>query len=98
MVDSGTTSGDGNGEGKDEQARSLPGARDVARKVLVDDKDPRLPWWVPLPGLAVAGGWAGYEGVMGGGSLFLDTLLWPGAGIFVLVTIATFLGWQLDID
>lgn len=98
MADDGTTDGDGNRAGNSEQARSLPGPRDLARQAMVDDKDPRLPWWVPLPGLAVALGWAGYEGVVGSGSLFLDTLLWPGAGIFVLVTIATFLGWQLDID
>ncbi len=98
MADRGTSS-DGDSEGTDEQARSLPSARDVARKVLVDDKDPRFPWWMPLPGLAVAGGWAGYEGIVaGGGSPFLDTLLWPGGAIFVLVTIATVLGWQLDID
>jgi hypothetical protein len=98
MADHGTTSGDSGSDGDGTQTRPLPSPRDVARKALVDDKDPRLPWWVPLPGLAVAGGWAGYEGVMGGSSLFLETLLWPGAGIFVLVTIATFLGWQLDID
>ena len=96
MTDGGTTDGGGEGERK----RTLPGPRDLARQALVDDKDPRLPWWLPLPGLAVAAGWAGYDAVVigVGGSPFLETLLWPGAAIFVLVTIAAFLGWQLDID
>ncbi len=95
MADGSTTDGDGDRE----RTRALPGPRELARQALVDDRDPRLPWWVPLPGLAVALGWAGYEGIVGGGlSLFAETLLWPGAGVFLFVTIATFLGWQLDID
>ena len=74
-------------------------ARDLLRHALVSDEDPRLPWWLPLPGISLALGWAAYEGVAGGGmSQFLDTLLWPGAGLLVLVTVAVFFGWQLDID
>ena len=82
----------------DEEARR-PGALGLLRAALVDDEDPRFPWWLPLPGLGVAATWAAFEGSMGDGfSEFLSVLLWPGAGIFVLVTAATFLGWQLDID
>lgn len=76
-----------------------PGPGDLIRSALVDDQDPRFPWWVPLPGLVLALSWAGYEGaVAGGASTFLSTLFWPGAGVFVLITVATYFGWQLDID
>ena len=73
------------------------GARDLLRQALVDDQDPRFPWWLPLPGFAIALTWAAYEAVAAGGD-FLPTLLWPGAAILVLVTIATWFGWQLEID
>ncbi len=74
-------------------------ARDLLRRALVSDEDPRLPWWLPFPGLSLALTWAAYEGVAGGGMPeFLATLLWPGAGLLALVTVAVFFGWQLDID
>ena len=88
---------DANGQ-REKRSRRVR-ARDLLRGALVSDEDPRLPWWLPLPGLSLAVGWAAYEGVVGGGmSEFLDTLLWPGGGLLVLVTVASFFGWQLDID
>ena len=85
------------GDAAEESRRA--GALGLLRSALVDDDDPRFPWWLPLPGLGVAATWAAFEGSMDGGfSEFLSTLLWPGAGVFALVTAATFFGWQLDID
>jgi hypothetical protein len=74
----------------------VSGATELLRQALVDDDDPRFPIWLPLPGLALAAGWALYE-ASGGGS-FLPTLLWPGTAIFVGGMLAAWLGWQLDID
>lgn len=73
------------------------GATELLRDALVDDDDPRFPFWLPLPGILLASGWALYDASAAGGS-FLPTLLWPGAAIFVLGTLAAWLGWQLDID
>jgi hypothetical protein len=73
------------------------GAGELLRDALVDDDDPRFPIWLPLPGIAATAGWALYDANVGTGA-FLPALLWPGAGIFVLTTLATWLGWQLDID
>ncbi len=78
-----------------------PGARDLLHRALVDDEDPRFPWWLPLPGVALAALWATYQAVTtggGGAGEFFTTLLWPGLAIFGLATLTTFLGWQLDID
>ena len=79
-----------------ENAQPGSGAGELIRDALVDDKDPRFPIWLPLPGIAFAGGWALYDASSGGS--FLPTLLWPGAPIFALTTLASWLGWQLDID
>lgn len=73
------------------------GAGELIRDALVDDDDPRFPIWLPLPGIAVAAGWALYETSAGNGA-FLETLLWPGVAIFLGATLASWLGWQLDID
>lgn len=91
-----------------EADRSVPSAGELLRGALVDDQDPRFPWWLPLPGLAVALSWAAFRAATAGTPsaldeasgvrVLLETLLWPGAGIFVLATLATFFGWQLDID
>ena len=72
-------------------------ARELLRAAFVDGEDPRFPLWLPIPGLIGAIGWAAYESVTGAGA-FLPTALWPGVAIFVLVTLAVFFGWQLDID
>lgn len=75
--------------------------RALLRSALVDDEDPRFPWWLPLPGLALAFVWAAYEATTGDGSAvatLLGKLLWPGVPIFLLTSLATFFGWQLDID
>ncbi|MFA7249012.1 MAG: hypothetical protein WC273_05205 [Dehalococcoidia bacterium] len=91
--------------------RSEPGARghvrrdapdavtpaDLLRQALVDDDDPRFPRWLPLPGIALALGWAGFTAATAGAD-FLHAVLWPGAPIFALTTIATWLGWQLELE
>ena len=88
-----------NGSPPRKAKQGRPGARDLLRWALVNDDDPRFPWWLPLPGLALAASWAGFEGITGGGvAVFLSMLLWPGGGLFLLTTVAVFLGWQLDID
>jgi len=71
--------------------------RELLRGALVDDDDPRFPLWLPIPAVLVTAGWALYDASAGGGD-FLPTLLWPGAAIFVGTVIATWLGWQLEID
>lgn len=79
-------------------AEGVPaGATELIRDALVDDDDPRFPLWLPLPGIAAAAGWAFYDASSGGGS-FVPTLLWPGVAIFLGTTVASWLGWQLDID
>lgn len=77
------------------------GARELLRAALVGDEDPRFPWWLPLPGGALALGWGAWQAVSadgGAGGAFLGTLAWPGPAIVALGTLATFLGWQLEID
>lgn len=73
------------------------GASEVLRDALVDDDDPRFPLWLPIPAVLVTAGWASYDATAAGGDFFL-TLLWPGVAIFAGTIIATWLGWQLDID
>lgn len=66
-----------------------------------DDDDPRFTWWLPLPGVALALGWAAWQATsadLDAGGTFARTLLWPGAGLFVGGLLAAFLGWRLDID
>jgi hypothetical protein len=89
--------GDKSSAPSDESSGAGAGATELLRDALVDDDDPRFPFWLPLPGILLAGGWALYDASASGGS-FLPTLLWPGAAIFVLGTLAAWLGWQLDID
>lgn len=69
----------------------------LLRDALVDDDDPRFPRWLPLPGIALALGWAGFTAATAGAD-FLQSAVWPGAGIFALTTLATWLGWQLELE
>ncbi len=70
---------------------------ELLKQALVDDDDPRFPRWLPLPGIALALGWAGFTAATAGAD-FLHAVLWPGAGIFALTTVATWLGWQLELE
>lgn len=87
-------------------AESAPvGAGDLLRQALVNDDDPRFPWWLPLPGVGLAIVWAGYRAAAASIDpasapleVFLTTLLWPGVAVFLLTTAATWAGWQLEID
>jgi hypothetical protein len=71
------------------------------RSPMLEDGQPWLTWWLPLPGIALTALWAAYQTVAGdgdpGGTL-LRTLAWPGVAIFVVTTITTYFGWRLDID
>ena len=77
------------------------GARELLRAALVNDEDPRFPWWLLLPGVVLALGWGAWQAANadgGAGGAFLGALAWPGPAILALATLATFFGWQLDID
>ena len=85
--------------GRDSPRRTR--ARDLVRSALVNDEDPRFPWWLPLPGVALALAWGAWQAVGAegaAGSAFVGTLFWPGPAIVALATLAAFLGWQLEID
>lgn len=69
----------------------------LLKDALVDDADPRFPRWLPLPGIALALGWAGFTAATAGAD-FMQAVMWPGAGIFALTTLATWLGWQLELE
>lgn len=89
-------------------AASVPTPRELLRHALVNDDDPRFPWWLAVPGIALAVLWAGYRAAAASAAgdpagaapleVFLGTMLWPGAAIFVLASLATWAGWQLEID
>jgi hypothetical protein len=71
------------------------------RSAMLEDGQPSFPWWLPLPGTAFALLWAAYQAASsegGAGAAFLETLLWPGAAIFVLTTVISYFGWRLDLD
>ncbi|MBM3141412.1 MAG: hypothetical protein FJZ92_14705, partial [Chloroflexi bacterium] len=55
------------------------------RSPVLDDGQPRFPWWLPLPGVLVAAAWAAYAGAAGdGGAAGAGrALLWPGPAIAV---------------
>ena len=38
----------------------------LLKDALVDDDDPRFPRWLPLPGIALALGWAGFTAATAG--------------------------------
>lgn len=85
-----------------------PSAGELLRHALVNDDDPRFPWWLAVPGLALALVWAGYRAASASASVdpnatgplevFVRTLVWPGVAIFLLASVATWAGWQLEID
>jgi hypothetical protein len=82
------------GDGRDDAGPVTP--TELLRQALVDDEDPRFPRWLPLPGIALALAWAGYQAVAGDAGL-LPTLGMSFA-IFVGTTVAAWFGWQLEID
>jgi hypothetical protein len=93
---------DGTAEG---ETVAPPTATELLRTALVNDDDPRFPWWLPVPGLLLALAWAGYHAAVAAAGTgeepldaFVQTLVWPGAGLFILATAATWFGWQLEID
>ncbi len=69
---------------------------ELLRQALVDDEDPRFPAWLPLPGAGLAIGWAAYQATAGDAGV-LPTL-GVSTAIFAGITVATWLGWQLEID
>lgn len=94
-------------ESRQRAEEAVPDARDLLRQALVNDDDPRFPWWLPVPGVLLAVLWAGWRAVSAsaagaeagaGLDMFLSTLMWPGVGIFALTSVATWAGWQLEID
>ena len=69
---------------------------ELLRQALVDDEDPRFPAWLPLPGIALAAGWSAYQVIAGDAGVL--PALGISAAIFAGTTVATWLGWQLEID
>ena len=71
------------------------------RPAMLDDGQPWLPWWLPLPGLALVVLWAAYVAAATSGdgtAVLMRTLIWPGSAIFVVTTATTYFGWRLDLD
>lgn len=68
----------------------------LLRTALVDDEDPRFPRWLPIPGVLLGLAWAGYQATAGDAGA-LPTL-GVSIAIFAGTTLATWLGWQLEID
>lgn len=74
---------------------------EILKSAFVDAADTRLPLWLPIPGALITLVFATYIGLTGESNqikLILATIVWPGFGIFLGVTVATWLGWQLEID
>lgn len=60
-----------------------------------DGQQRQQPRWLPIPGLAIAGGWATIQGASGSGmDDFIPTLLWPGTVLYILTTVTTYLIYQ----
>jgi hypothetical protein len=70
------------------------------RSAMLDDGQPWLTWWLPLPGIAFAMLWAGYQAVSADDAIttLMRTLAWPGAAIFLVTTVTAYFGWRLDLD
>lgn len=85
----------------DGEPESDEAADGTLRSAMLEDGQPSFPWWLPLPGVLLTLAWAAYRAVGAeedGGSVLLETLLWPGLAIFVLTTVTTYFGWRLDLD
>ena len=67
------------------------------KTILVNDDDPRFPIWLPIPALFVTLGCTFYA-VTTSSIGFFESLIWPGSAIFFCTLVATWLGWQIDID
>lgn len=71
------------------------------RSAMLDDGQPWLTWWLPIPGIAVALTWGAYQAVSAaepGVDALLAALWWPGSALFVVTTLVTYFGWRLDLD
>jgi len=71
------------------------------RSAMLNDGQPWLVWWLPLPGVALAALWAAYDAASGSGDAglaFVRTMAWPGLPIFLATTVTTYFGWRLDLD
>lgn len=76
-------------------------ALEILKSAFVDAADTRLPLWLPIPGLLITLIFATFMGLTGESDhlqLILSHIAWPGFGIFLGVTVTTWLGWQLEID
>jgi hypothetical protein len=71
------------------------------RSAMLQDGQPWLTWWLPIPGIAVALTWGAYQAVSSaepGLNALLAALLWPGSTLFIVTTLVTYFGWRLDLD
>ena len=74
---------------------------EILKSAFVDAADTRLPLWIPIPGALITIIFASYIGLSSESQQIksiLTTIAWPGSGIFLGVTVTTWLGWQLEID
>ena len=73
----------------------------IVKDALVDAADSRFPMWLPLPGLIISLATSFYLYLAQGNEVtagIMSYIIWPGVPILVVVTVITWLGWQLDID
>lgn len=75
--------------------RSTPAPREVA------DREPPVLWWMPLPGVLLAAGWATWQAIQDADSsvmAFVEALAWPGLAIFAVTTLAVWLAWKVEFE
>ena len=73
----------------------------IIKDALVDAADSRFPVWLLLPGLIISLATSSYLYLAQGNEItvgIMSYIIWPGVPILVVVTVITWLGWQLDID
>jgi hypothetical protein len=70
------------------------------RSPVLEDGQPRFPWWLPLPGELLALIWAAYVAATGddGAAGGVRALLWPGPALALATTAVAYGGWRLDLD